>query len=401
MRVVFLCGVFAEENEPEIIAAAKRTIEYSANTLQKKLIQGFRKKECILDVISAPFIGSYPNASKISNFKGFTTKTNQYQYVNFNNIWGIRNFSRAKALKETVIPFAEMKEADKLIVVYSPHTPFLEAAVYAKGLDPSIKICLVLPDLPQYMNLNAKISAIYRLGKKYDIKKFEVLNQQVDSYMLLTDAMKEMVDVHGRPYVVVEGVIEEQDLQKTMPREGRETTAERTIVYTGKLNEKFGVKHLVDAFMKLTNPRYRLVLCGKGDAEQYVLEKCKEDGRINYLGQVSPKAAREWVERADVLVNPRQNNEEYTKYSFPSKNIEYLLSGNPVVGYMLDGVPKEYAEFMHIVKGDAPLDLAQAIEIALNSTEKEQNDKYVKACRYFKQLTTEEVATKLLLMNHK
>lgn len=43
---------------------------------------------------------------------------------------------------------------------------------------------------------------------------------------------------------------------------------------------------------------------------------------------------------ADVLVNPRQNDDEYTKYSFPSKNIEYLMTGNAVMAYMLDGIPE-------------------------------------------------------------
>ena len=38
-------------------------------------------------------------------------------------------------------------------------------------------------------------------------------------------------------------------------------------------------------------------------------------------------------------VNPRQNNEEFTKYSFPSKTMEYLASGVPVVAYKLDGIP--------------------------------------------------------------
>jgi hypothetical protein len=59
--------------------------------------------------------------------------------------------------------------------------------------------------------------------------------------------------------------------------------------------------------------------------------------------------AKEYIDMADVLVNPRPNNEEYTKYSFPSKNIEYLMTGKPVVGYMLDGMPPIYKEFMFVI----------------------------------------------------
>ena len=399
MRGLFLCGVFSDEHEPEIVAMSKRTIEYSANVFQKKLIDGFQRNSFALEVLSAPFIGSYPNVSAIAQFKGFSIKADQYHYVNFNNIWGIRNISRAQALKKAVIPFANSKEDGKIIFVYSPHTPFLEAAVYAKRLDSTIKICLILPDLPQYMNLNAKISAIYKLGKKYDIKKFEKLNRYVDSYMLLTEAMKDVVDVHGKRYMVVEGIVDTAELPADKDKVPSKTTEEKYIVYTGKLNAKFGVKHLVDAFMKLKNKDYRLILCGKGDAESYVCEKSQEDGRILYQGQVTPQVAKQWVTQADVLVNPRKNDEEYTKYSFPSKNIEYLLSGHPVVGYMLDGIPKVYENFMYMVQGDSDTDFAQAIECAMQSSVEGQKARYEGARQYFETLTSEAVARQLLHIN--
>ena len=61
------------------------------------------------------------------------------------------------------------------------------------------------------------------------------------------------------------------------------------------------------------------------------------------------------------MVNPRKNQEEYTKYSFPSKIMEYLTSGTPVVAYKLDGIPTEYKDYIHYVEGDTCEDLAYAI----------------------------------------
>lgn len=396
MRVLFLCGVFAEENEQEIMKAAKRPVEYSANQMQKKLIQGFQQCQCEIDVVSAPFIGSYPNASEIVRFNGFAKEQMKYQYVHFNNIWGIRNISRARALKKAVCSFVKNPDANKMIVVYSPHTPFMEAAAYAKKIDPAIKICMILPDLPHYMNLDANVNLLYKLGKKFDINRFNHLNQYVDSYMLLTEAMKEKIDIHGQPYIVAEGIVDTESLCSSVKQNNT-----KTMVYTGKLNEKFGVKNLVDAFRQLDNTDYRLILCGKGDAEDYISEKCKEDSRIVYLGQVTPEDAKKWVANATVLVNPRQNNEEYTKYSFPSKNIEYLLSGNPVVAYMLGGIPDVYSEFMYIVNGNSVEALAQTLEEALNDTDENIRSKSLKARKYLKKLTAKEIAGKLLMLNEK
>ena len=53
-----------------------------------------------------------------------------------------------------------------------------------------------------------------------------------------------------------------------------------------------------------------------------------------------------------VLINPRPKNGEYTKYSFPSKIMEYMSSGTPVIAYKLEGIPEEYYEHIYMVNDD-------------------------------------------------
>ena len=369
MKVLFLCGVFAKENEAEIISHANRAVEYSANRFQEKLISGFREQGYDCSVLSAPFIGAYPNGSNIMFFKGFKESQDQYDYANFCNIWGIRNASRASSLKKKVKSFIEDQDDEKMIVVYSPHTPFLQAAVYAKKKDPRIKIIIVVPDLPQYMNLNSKISFIYKVGKKYDIAKFNKLLASVDAFVVLTEPMKEVLKIGNRPSIVVEGIVETDIFETNKQKKALLQKEEgiKYIVYTGKMNEKFGVKLLVDAFMLLENAEYRLVLCGRGDLEEYIQEQCSKDSRIMALGQVTPDVAQEWVLKADILVNPRPNNEEYTKYSFPSKNVEYLASGNPVAAYMLDGMSEQYKDYINEIHGADAIGLKNTIESIIHS----------------------------------
>lgn len=365
MKVLMLCGVFAKENEQEVVRHARAAVEFSANLFQQKLIDGFRALRCDFSVISAPFVGACPTASDIVHFSGFEDEQDLCSYVTFNNIWGVRNFSRACSLKKAVKPFIEHQDDQKLIVVYCAHTPFIEAAVYAKRKDPRIKICLYVPDLPQYMNLSANRCWLYDFAKTYDIAVMTRLMHKVDSFVLLTEQMKDVLPVGDKPYRVIEGIITRQELTSQAVEKPEDGLVR--VVYTGKLNRRFGVKNLVDAFCLLPDPRYRLVLCGRGDCEAYIQEKCKTDSRICYLGQVTADVAKDWIRKADVLVNPRQNDEAYTKYSFPSKNIEYLLSGNPVVAYMLDGVPEEYRKFMSIVPDDGVDSLKDTILAAQKS----------------------------------
>lgn len=379
MDVLMLCGVFAKENEQEVMQQAKAVVEFSANLFQQKLIAGFQSTDCELSVLSAPFIGSFPNVSRIVHFRGFSEPQNKYTYVSFNNIWGIRNISRAASLKKAIRSFARKNSSEKMILVYCAHTPFLEAAVYAKKLDPRIHICLYAPDLPQYMNLNTNRTLIYDIAKKWDVAKISRLLRHFNSFVLLTEQMKELLPVGSKPCRVIEGIITQEDLAKSRAHAAgkRKETDTVNVVYTGKLNERFGVKNLVDAFCMISDPAYRLTLCGRGDCEAYINEKSRQDPRIQYLGQVSADEAREWMYKADVLVNPRQNNEEYTKYSFPSKTVEYLLSGNAVVAYKLDGMPDVYRDFITIVEDDRVESLSAAITHAAD-----RNPSYAEAIEY-------------------
>ena len=144
-----ICGVYSDENEQEVLNLAKGYVEQSANIFQKKLISGIEANHIACKIISAPLIGAYPMRNKKIYFNGFLHNTEKIQYVPFNNIWGIRNFSRAKSLKKAIKAYLKTEtEEEFLILVYCPHTPFLEAVVYAKALRPKSKICFVVPDLP-------------------------------------------------------------------------------------------------------------------------------------------------------------------------------------------------------------------------------------------------------------
>jgi len=46
------------------------------------------------------------------------------------------------------------------------------------------------------------------------------------------------------------------------------------------------------------------------------------------------------------MVNPRRPEGEFTRYSFPSKTMEYLASGRPVIMHWLAGIPEDYRPYL-------------------------------------------------------
>lgn len=394
MKVLILNGAFAKANEQEAIDCSRGRIEFSAIRFQEKIIGGFKDIGADYESLSAPFIAPWKGHGKMF-FRGFKNEQGEHTYVKFCNIWGIRNISRAKALKKKIKGFIKLDDESKLIVITAPHTPFLEAAVYAKSKDPRIKINLIVPDLPEFMNLSARVSKIYKFAKKFDISKFNKLSTQIDSFMLLTEPMKDKLPINDKPYFVSEGIIEDDIIarNKEAKRTLKKDTYLKYIVYTGTTNEKFGIKNLVNAFSLINDSSYRLVICGAGDADSYIKEQALNDKRIMVLGLVPPGVAGEWVLKADALVNPRLNNEEYTKYSFPSKNLEYLSSGNKTICYMLDGMKPIYKRFILAPSDDSPKALATTIQEALQDSENPQYDDFIE---YAKALKAPNICKKII-----
>lgn len=355
MNILFLGGTFSGELEKEILKKSKGSVQYAANKLQWNFIEGLSHiKEVNLEIISAPFIGSFPKEytdfyfAKPSKIDFNNLPIN---YVGFINLWGIRNLFRRGSIKRELKKFIKKESKRKVIIVYSPHTPFLQAAIDAKIKNPSIHICLIVPDLPQFMNLSSKKTTIYQKLKYIDIKIFNKNSKYVDSFVILTKAMKEILEIGDRPFEVIEGMVNLNEFTNSNGRVHKEDVV--NVVYTGTLNEKFGVINLVKAFHDIESPNIRLSICGKGDSEDIIKSYAERDNRIHFMGQLTNEEALKLQANATVLVNPRQADEEYTKYSFPSKNMEYLLSGVPVIAYNLEGIPKEYSEYLIYVEDNS------------------------------------------------
>lgn len=398
MELLFLGGYYSKELESVILKHSKGTLQSAANRLQSELIQGFEKAEVNLSVLSAPLIGSFPKVYSKCFFKGYEEdifEESDVKYVSFFNLWGFRNYSRKVSLQKELDEFINSSSKEKLIFVYSPHTPFLQAAVYAKKRDPKIKICLYVPDLPQYMNLEEEISVIYKVAKKYDIFIFNSLLKDVDSFIFITKYMENKFTLKDKPWMVVEGIATLKNTETNVNSlDSRLNGKSKKIVYTGSLYFKFGIRELVEAFKSIEREDLELVLCGSGDAETYIKESMEYDKRIKYLGSISNEEAIFLQENAAILVNPRNNNEEYTKYSFPSKTMEYLMSGNPVVCYKLDGIPNDYDPYLFYIEGG---NIKQKLEEILNFSEEQRKFAGLKGKTFVYQKKNNRVVVKNIL----
>lgn len=372
MDMLFLGGVFPKGDAPTIYKKSKGVIQFAANVLQWNIINGL--DECNnspITILTSIFIGSYPNhysdiyirSSKWSHTKGADDRN-----IGFLNLFGIKQIFRGLSMSSQAKKWAERKTQEKkVIIIYSMHTPFMYAAREAKKIDPNINICLVCPDLPQYMNLDKRSGFIFNTLKSIDMYAIDKLLRCMDSFVLLTKYMAERIDVRGRPWIVTEGIA---NYNETTPHQKNKIKKDDTkvILYTGTLHKAYGIMDLLEAFKMIEDSSIRLWICGAGEAQLEVENLANNDSRVKYFGQVSRDFAVELQWESDLLINPRNNKGEYTKFSFPSKIMEYMCSGTPTLIYKLDGIPDQYYDYLLTIEGDTPEGIASSISQAFNKS---------------------------------
>lgn len=209
-------------------------------------------------------------------------------------------------------------------VIYDSYCPIIANMAAIIGNLFKVKVIALYTDLPQYMDANKK----KRKGLKGILRSIyqsfnNLSNNLAKGYILLTEQMNEIVNLKNRPYIVVEGLID-----KNIIVDDEKKYKEFTIMYAGGLYEKFGVYNLIKAVEQIDHVDIKLKLYGNGELEELLNTKYKDNCKINYGRVLRNQEIVKEEKKSTLLVNPRFTNEEYTKYSFPSKNMEYMASRN-------------------------------------------------------------------------
>jgi glycosyltransferase involved in cell wall biosynthesis len=227
--------------------------------------------------------------------------------------------------------------------------PMLKAMYYVKQKHPNICTCLIVPDLPVNIAKYGKKKGLYNLiASSYNLKKINFFLKCVDKYVLLSEQMKELSDVSEKDFCVIDGLFDENDFKATLINDNTvNDLSYKTIVYTGSLHEEYGICTLIKAFRLIDDSNYRLVIAGAGNALETVLKYCDQDKRIIYKGILNKIEVRNLQCSATVLINPRSNLGIDAKYCFPSKTIEYMLAGRPVIMCKLDGMEDSYNDIIY------------------------------------------------------
>ncbi len=167
----------------------------------------------------------------------------------------------------------------------------------------------------------------------------------------------------GRQFVRLEGGVTAEMLHKpdAAGRNPWNKTSRFTIVSAGSLDEANGFKVLLEAFSQLQGDQYRLFIAGGGPLSSEVQKAAELDTRISYYGFIPFAEVLALYRSANVLINMRLTKTLDTKYFFPSKMMEYLASGTPVISTCTGHVESDFGDFVFLLRDETATSLAEMI----------------------------------------
>lgn len=378
LDILFLGKLFPREFEANIKSKMKTGMQDAANALQWNIIDGLEANNCgRIKILNYLPVDSYPKGYTDRKIERFTFQhTNKYRADDLNvgctNITIIKQFCNLSPFKREIKKWAKTDNGGKKVVMlYTASCMFLDLVKYAKACNDKITACCIIADIPEFATAR-DLHGIRKIYSDYTVKKSNALYKYVDKFVLLTKQMAKKLNITV-PFCVVEGIATNTDAPADDTL-AKQYESDKYILYTGTLNYKFGIQNLLEAFSQFSGKDVKLLICGFGEAEKLILEKAKTDKRIVYLGKVERKQVLALQRKATLLVNPRQNNEEFTKYSFPSKNLEYLSAGVPVVAYKLDGIPDEYDDYLFYPKDNEISSLTELLDRICHMNDEQRNE---------------------------
>ena len=220
-----------------------------------------------------------------------------------------------------------------------------------------VKIVGMLTDNP--FNLSS--------GSTYIKNKQKLEASNLNGYLSLTEGLVNVFNPQAPSYVFEGLVAEENDSGKD--------PVHNYFYFGGSLYERYGVKTLIDAFIA-SNLKQKLVIAGSGPLDKYI-EKCAEnDYRILFLSQLSKEKNIAYMRNSIANINPRPLNEQIDKESVPSKLLEYLSLGTPVISTKYPKLYSTFKDDVSWIEGNSLEDMKNALE---NYNVENQNEYLKKA----------------------
>lgn len=344
MKILVVTNSCSAKKYEEVCKLRHKTIVDPQQKFFRLFIDGLSHLDNVeVEVLSALPVSASTVQQKRFEYETEVTVTGaKYHYLPFRNGKISRYLTLMGAVRKYTKKLCRDSINEDTYVIVDALIPVLTIPCKHIVRKKGIKIGAIVTDIPSLATKmkNRKESLLKRLFMLAYQKISDMDLKSYDFYIPLTESINDVVNEKNRPYCVVEGFADSGDTNVS-------ESHENYVMYAGGVYEKYGVKNLVDAFISLNRTDVSLKIFGDGSYVDELKTVCAQHPNVQYMGCMLPEQVVEYEKKALLLVNPRPTDEEFAKYSFPSKTMEYLLSGTAVISTKLPGIPQEYFNVMY------------------------------------------------------
>ncbi len=343
------------------------------------IVEGLAQQEDVqMDCISVVPISrsNYPESIYKEHIE--TINGINYHYVGFRNYPIIKNITAARAMKNTVKAYYKKYFNEKIFVIADALTiEASEAAIWLKKK--GIQVSAIVTDIPLIAETMGSSGGLHGMYSKLYGQRANNLLLQYDKYILLSEHMNEVVNHQKKkPYMLMECIVDEHIFDDI---DDYDPLSRPAVMYAGKFYRECGVVELAKAAIELQDICDIWLYGGHGNCMEELERIAKKARNLKIHGIVPLKDILKLEKECSLLINPRFAEEEFSKYSFPSKTAEYMMSGTPALMYKLPSLPKEYLPYLYLIENG---DLAQSIRAVLGKTKEELYSKGKEASMFIK-----------------
>jgi len=371
MNILFLTLLYHPDDIDATLASSRDGLQNQINSFQWALIDGLKSNlstgETLTVVNSLP-VGVFP-----THYRKWVLPSRShgihFHEIGCVNLPWFKQRMRAKQAEAELERWYAMSPDNRTLILYSLYLPYMQAVKAMKRRHPDLKSSVIVTDLPNDLGISSGRRGLLRRIEYARGKRSMELSRQFDGFVFLTAPMAEALGVQDRPSMVLESLVSaETAVAKTvdLPSDSRPS-----VLYTGTLNRELGIGELLQAFQGMKD--IQLWLCGRGDMESEIQQAATDFENIRFFGFVPQTNALALQANADALINPRTSQGAFTRYSFPSKTLEYMRSGKPVLCCKLEGIPEEYDQFLRYIEPQNVKGIQLAVQkvLALPKQERE------------------------------
>ena len=374
MNIVYVGKLFPQGLVKTVADDSRGKMGMSNHNFEMSILNGLAKQEnAHVKCVIAPGVYSFPHNNRrifthAEHYEHNSVDVHSVSFCNLlvlNRIW--LTISLLCALVRCIKSFPRGERVN--VVLNTPAYFYLLAIKIARALSGrKTTFTVVIPDIPSMVTAMDRQNRMKHLFVRYMDRASMRMTSQADGLVLLTEAMMDFVG-RSLPHIVMEGIVDVETMSagKRVP-----LSDNKAILYTGTLRRIFGVMNLVEAFSSIGDDDAELWICGSGDSETAIKEAASRDSRIKFYGLVDSHKALELQRRASILVNPRTSEGRYTRYSFPSKTMEYLLAGRSTVINRLPGIPDEYYNYVYTPRDESVEALAKTLSSVMQTPVQER-----------------------------